>query len=60
MSANTEPVWSDPSTCPFCGSELANPGAGFVDHVTENPDCESGFDIWRENLVGDLVGEWGG
>ena len=52
--------WSDPETCPFCGDELPNPGAGFVDHIGENPDCESGFDLWRRNVAGDLGGEWMG
>lgn len=60
MSANTATNWSDPSTCPFCGAPLANPGAGFVDHIDESPDCESSFDHWRQNVAGDLGGAWMG
>lgn len=52
--------WSDPTTCPFCGGDLATPGAGFVDHLSESPDCETHFDRWRDNLAGDLAGEWSG
>ncbi|RQG91402.1 hypothetical protein EA462_05370 [Natrarchaeobius halalkaliphilus] len=60
MSVNTTMNWVDPVTCPFCGDELASPGAGFVDHIDENGDCERGFDHWRENIAGDLAGEWSG
>ncbi|USZ69462.1 hypothetical protein NGM10_06930 [Halorussus salilacus] len=57
MSATT---WSDPNDCPFCGAELPNPGAGFVDHIGANPDCEAGFEAWREHIAGDVPGGWGG
>ncbi len=60
MAASTATNWSDPRTCPFCGDELADPGAGFVDHLGSNPDCEEGFDVWRDNVAGDVRGEWGG
>ena len=60
MSVNTTTTWGDTCTCPFCGDDLADPGAGFVDHIHERPDCESGFEIWRTNLSSDLVGEWSG
>lgn len=52
--------WSDPGTCPFCGGELSDPGVGFIDHIDENAACETHFDAWRENLAGDLAGEWSG
>lgn len=52
--------WSDPWTCPFCGSGLTDPGAGFIDHIEEHDDCKSSFEIWRSNLAGDLAGEWSG
>lgn len=60
MSANTSTTWADPSTCPFCGDELSDPGAGFVDHIDEQTDCELGFEQWRENIASDLSGEWSG
>ncbi|WP_254769193.1 DUF7501 family protein [Salinilacihabitans rarus] len=60
MAVNTTTNWSDPGTCPFCGGDLADPGAGFVDHLAESADCESSFGVWRENVAGDLAGEWSG
>lgn len=60
MPATTTTDWSDPITCPFCGDELASPGAGFVDHIHDNAECENGFEHWRENIAGDLAGEWTG
>ena len=57
MSATT---WSDPNHCPFCGIELENPGAGFVDHIGTSEDCESGFEMWRGNIAGDMGGSWSG
>lgn len=60
MSVNPATNWTDPGTCPFCGSALATPGAGFVDHLEESPDCAAGFEVWRENLAGDMAGEWSG
>lgn len=59
MSVNAT-NWSDPDTCPFCGSELATPGAGFIDHIDENARCETSFENWRSNLTDDLTGEWSG
>ncbi|ELY85567.1 DUF7501 family protein [Natrialba taiwanensis] len=58
--AVTTTDWSDPVSCPFCGDELASPGAGFVDHIHENEACEDEFTFWRENVSGDLAGEWSG
>ncbi|WP_195892432.1 DUF7501 family protein [Halopiger goleimassiliensis] len=58
MAATT--TWTDPITCPFCGGELASPGAGFMDHIDENGDCETEFERWRQNLASDLTGEWSG
>ncbi|MEF8779722.1 MAG: hypothetical protein V5A46_03465 [Haloferacaceae archaeon] len=55
-----EPDWVGPSQCPFCGEALADPGAGFVRHLEQSPTCERGFERWRENVAGDLRGEWGG
>lgn len=58
MSAAT--TWNDPDHCPFCNTELPNPGAGFIDHVNENPDCESEFDAWRTQIADDIRGGWSG
>ncbi|RQG95847.1 DUF7501 family protein [Natrarchaeobius chitinivorans] len=60
MTATTTMNWSDPVICPFCGDELQSPGAGFIDHIRESDDCERGFEHWRENVAGDLAGEWSG
>ena len=53
-------TWNDPNHCPFCGESLPNPGAGFVDHVDETPDCETKFTMWREQITEDISGGWGG
>lgn len=60
VTANTPSNWSDTSSCPFCGAELASPGAGFVDHIAESPECDAGFTNWKDNVAGDLGGEWSG
>ena len=57
---STTATWGDPSDCPFCGSELPNPGAGFIDHIEENPDCEDGFETWRSNINDDICAGWSG
>ncbi|MFC6614502.1 hypothetical protein ACFQAS_05955 [Halopenitus salinus] len=59
-STTPTPNWSDPNDCPFCGEPLSDPGAGFVDHLAESDACEAGFDDWRENVAGDMGGEWSG
>jgi hypothetical protein len=56
----TATTWNDPYHCPFCENELETPGAGFVDHLGENPDCEEGFEVWRSHVAGDLPGGWSG
>jgi hypothetical protein len=57
--ATTE-TWSDPDRCPFCGAEIASPGAGFVDHVADSPDCETAFGTWRDRIANDVQGCWSG
>ncbi len=52
--------WNDPERCPFCGEALASPGAGFVDHTAEHPECEAKFETWRDRVGGDLRGGWSG
>jgi hypothetical protein len=52
--------WNDPDACPFCGAQLPDGGAGFVDHADANPDCQARFEEWRENVAGDIGGEWSG
>jgi len=56
----TSETWNDPNRCPFCGDALASPGAGFVAHVAEAPDCEDRFDAWRDRVGGDVGGGWSG
>lgn len=51
-------TWADNDVCPFCTAELADPGAGFIDHIDDSEECEAGFDEWRSNLAGDMRGGW--
>lgn len=53
-------TWTDPLACPFCGGSLPDPGEGFVRHLADQPECRDRFDVWRDNLTGDIVGEWPG
>lgn len=53
-------TWDDPDRCPFCLSELSDPGAGFVAHIEESPVCRSGFETWRSSVAEDMRGEWSG
>ena len=54
------PDWDNPDFCPFCGEALADGGAGFIDHIEDSPACHARFEEWRENVAGDVGGEWGG
>jgi hypothetical protein len=54
------PDWDDPDRCPFCGAELADGGVGFIDHTDETSDCKERFEGWREGVIDDIGGEWGG
>lgn len=53
-------VWNDPTVCPFCGGHVADGGPGFMDHVDDSPACMAAFDVWREQVAGDVGGEWSG
>ena len=53
-------VWTDPYRCPFCGAGLRSPGAGFIDHVEETPECASRFEQWRDRIGDDIQGDWSG
>lgn len=55
-----EPDWDNPDVCPFCGTGLTGPGAGFVDHLDEAPECRARFEAWRERVTDDIGGGWGG
>ena len=52
--------WTDPNVCPFCEAPLADPGAGFIDHLRDNPGCSTGFERWRDNVGADIGGTWSG
>ncbi|WP_435361404.1 DUF7501 family protein [Haloarchaeobius sp. DFWS5] len=54
------PSWSNPNVCPFCDAELADPGAGFIDHLSDSEHCDSGFQLWRGNIADDISGGWSG
>lgn len=63
MSTSAAPLatnWSDPNVCPFCETTLADPGAGFIDHLDDSPGCAAGFDVWRDNVGADIGGTWSG
>jgi hypothetical protein len=52
--------WDNPDYCPFCGSELTDPGAGFIDHLDSAPTCGARFDEWLDAIRDDMGGEWSG
>lgn len=54
------PGWDNPDYCPFCGTELTDPGSGFMDHLEDAQTCRQRFEDWRENIAGDLGDEWSG
>lgn len=54
------PDWERPDFCPFCGGELTDGGPGFIDHLEDAPGCRERFESWRELVVEDIGGEWGG
>jgi hypothetical protein len=31
-----------------------------VEHIEESETCNLGFEQWRENVAGDVGGEWSG
>ncbi len=64
MSVETQPSstnsWTNPERCPFCDARIEDGGWGFVVHVRANEPCEKEFDMWREQIAGDMAGEWSG
>lgn len=60
ITMSTNETWTNPDRCPFCEGQLPSPGAGFVDHLDRNPDCESRFDVWRDRISDDICGGWSG
>lgn len=50
----------EPRECPFCGAELASPGAGFMRHIDEVSDCHDAFETWRDRVTDDVRGGWPG
>ncbi len=50
----------EPKRCPFCGTELASPGAGFMRHVENEPECRDAFETWRDRVTDDMRGGWAG
>lgn len=51
---------TEPERCPFCGSDIASPGAGFMRHVENEPECRDAFDTWRDRVSDDMRGGWAG
>lgn len=60
MADINEDRWNRPDYCPFCGAELDDPGAGFIDHLKQSDECASEFETWRQAIAGDIEGEWSG
>ena len=63
MSSHSHPApdsseWNNPDFCPFCGAELTDPGQGFIDHLDSTPTCKERFEDWRDEIKGDIEGEW--
>ena len=54
------PDWERPDFCPFCGIELADGGAGFVDHLDDAPECTDRFETWRARVIEKVEDEWDG
>ncbi|MFB6078644.1 MAG: hypothetical protein ABEJ80_06680 [Halarchaeum sp.] len=52
--------WDHPEVCPWCGADVEDGGAGFMDHIEERASCKEAFEAWRENVAGDVGGEWSG
>lgn len=42
--------------CMFCDEPLDDPGLGFLEHVEENPTCQSRYEDWKVNLDDDWRG----
>ena len=57
---SSESDWDNPDFCPFCGAELADAGAGFMEHIEDAATCRERFEDWRANIVEDVGEEWGG
>ncbi|WP_458206425.1 DUF7501 family protein [Haladaptatus sp. NG-SE-30] len=58
--AQTTAEWNDPQQCPFCNAALDDGGWGFIVHIRENQPCNEEFEMWREQISGDMRGEWAG
>ena len=52
--------WSGTETCPFCGTNLPDPGAGFIEHTKGSPRCRGAFEGWRNRIADDIYAEWSG
>lgn len=48
----------EPGQCPFCGTELKSPGAGFVNHIDDAAACRKRFERWRDRVADDMRGGW--
>lgn len=60
VTAISETDWDDPNRCPFCGAALPDGGPGFIEHIGTNEGCAAEFEVWREQIAGDIAGEWTG
>lgn len=50
--------WENPDLCPFCGTGLSDGGIGFINHIDDAQVCKERFEAWREQIRGDIGGEW--
>jgi hypothetical protein len=46
----------DVRQCMFCGTELANRGPAFIDHIAEREGCRGAYEAWLERLDQDRPG----
>jgi hypothetical protein len=53
-------AWDNPDFRPFCGTELTDPGEGFLDHLETSSTCQERFEAWREAIASDIGSEWSG
>lgn len=52
--------WANPDLCAFCGENLRDGGAGFMEHIETAETCKARFEDWLENISGDMGSTWTG
>lgn len=52
--------WANPDLCAFCGENLRDGGAGFMEHIETAETCKARFEDWLENISDDMGSTWTG